>query len=164
MLSEPKVEHRNELPYAAIRRRVTMQEIPKDLPPLIFQVLNWVKENKLEEAGPAFFRYLSMNNGVLEVEVGVPLSKLPTGSGEVNAGSFPAGKYLVANHIGSYNNLPKSHMAMDAYVKEHGLKHGTVNGDNGQIWGTRAEFYITDPMVEKDESKWITELALLLQD
>lgn len=164
MLSELRVEHRNEQPYAAIRRRVAMQAIPKDLPPLIFRVLNWVQENKLEEAGPAFFRYLSMDNGVLDVEVGVPLKQWPTGSGEVIAGSFPAGKYLTARHTGSYNNLPKSHMAMDEYAKENGLQPGTVKGEAGQIWGTRAEFYVTDPMVEKDESKWITDLALLLQD
>ncbi len=44
MLAEPKVEHWQEKPYAAIRTRVAMMAVPKDLPPLIFEVLNWVKK------------------------------------------------------------------------------------------------------------------------
>ena len=164
MLSEPKVEFREEQPYAAIRRKVTMQQIPVELPPLIFQVLSWVEKNKLEEAGPAFFRYLSMENGTMDVEVGVPLNKLPKGDGKVIAGSFPAGKYLTATHTGPYTELNKSHMSMDTYAKEHGLKEGTIKGENGQVWGTRAEFYVTHPEEVKDQSKWRTDLALLLKD
>jgi hypothetical protein len=60
--------------------------------------------------------------------------------------------------------LPKSHMSMDKYAKEHGLKEGTVTGQHGEIWGTRAEFYVTHPEEEKDQSKWITDLALYLKD
>jgi effector-binding domain-containing protein len=164
MLSEPKVEHRDEQPYAAIRTRVAMQAIPRELPPLIFQVLQWLEKNKLKEAGPAFFRYLSMDKGTMDVEVGVPLNKLPQGDDRVIAGSFPAGKYLTARHTGPYTELPKSHMSMDSYAKQHGLKEGTIKGENGQTWGTRAEFYVTHPEEEKDQSKWITDLLLLLQD
>jgi hypothetical protein len=37
MITEPKIEHRNEQPYVGIRAQVTMQELGKVLPPL------WVK-------------------------------------------------------------------------------------------------------------------------
>lgn len=153
MLSEPTIEYREAIPYAAIHTRVAMQAIPKELPPLIFQVVDWVKKHQLREAGSPFFRYLSMNNGVMDVEVGIPLDKLPQGDGKVIAGSFPAGKYLTARHTGPYHELPKSHMSMDSYANAHGLKGGT-----------RAEFYVTHPDEEKDQSKWITDLALHLEN
>jgi Transcriptional regulator, effector-binding domain/component len=163
MLAEPKVEHWQEKPYAAIRTRVAMMAVPKDLPPLIFEVLNWVKKNNLGQTGPPFFRYLRMDNGVLDVEVGIPLSKLPTGDGRIIAGSFPEGKYLTARHTGPYTTLPQSHQAVEKYARENGLKPGTIKDADGQVWGTRAEFYVSDPMVEKDPSKWITDIALLLE-
>lgn len=165
MLSEPTIEYREAQPYASIRKRVAMQDIPKDLPPLIFEVLRWVDSKKLKQAGPAFFRYLSMEKGnMMETEVGIPLSELPQGDGRVQPGSFPSGKYLTARHTGPYQDLPKSHMAMDSYAKEHDLEEGRITGDRGQTWGTRAEFYVTDPSVEKDPSKWETDLFLLLAD
>jgi effector-binding domain-containing protein len=164
MLTEPKVEYREEQPYAAIHKKVAMQQIPTELPPLIFEVLKWLEKNKLEEAGPAFFRYLSMDRGTMDVEVGVPLKQKPQGDGKVIGGSFPAGKYLTARHTGPYTELPKSHMSMDNYAKQHGLNQGTIKGENGETWGTRAEFYITHPDEEKDQSKWITDLALYLAD
>jgi effector-binding domain-containing protein len=163
MLTEPKVEYREEQPYAAIHTKVAMQAIPQELPPLIFQVEDWLKKNNLKGAGSPFFRYLSMDNGSLDVEVGFPLDKLPKGDGKVIAGSFPAGEYLTARHTGPYTDLAKSHMSMDKYAKDHGLKEGTIKGENGQTWGTRAEFYVTHPDKEKDQSKWITDLVLLLQ-
>ena len=34
MITEPKIEHRNEQPYVGLRAQVTMQELGKLLPPL----------------------------------------------------------------------------------------------------------------------------------
>lgn len=164
MLSEPKVEFREEQPYAAIRTKVAMQAIPKELPPLIPEILQWVEKKKLQQEGPVFFRYLSMEKNIMDVEVGVPLSEKPQGDGRVIPGSFPSAKYLTARHTGPYNDLPKSHMALDSYAKKNGLEEGTVAGEKGQVWGTRAEIYITDPAEEKDQSKWETDLLLLLKD
>jgi len=165
MLTEPTIEYRSEQPYASIRKRVAMQDIPKELPALIPEILQWVEKKHLKQEGPVFFRYLSMEKGnMMETEVGVPLSEFPQGDERVKAGSFPSGKYLTARHTGPYHELPKSHMAMDSYAKQHDLKEGRVTGEKGQVWGTRAELYITDPDEVKDSSKWETELLLLLED
>lgn len=165
MLLEPTVVNRREQPYASIRKRVAMQDIVKELPALIPEILQWVEKKKLKQEGPVFFRYLSMEQGnIMETEVGVPLSEFPQGDERVKPGSFPSGKYLTARHTGPYSDLPKSHTALDGYAKKHDLKEGIVTGPEGQVWGTRAEFYITSPMEEKDPSKWETDLLLLLED
>jgi hypothetical protein len=37
-------------------------------------------------------------------------------------------------------------------------------GEEGERWGARVETYLTDPEVEPDMSKWVTELAFRLAD
>lgn len=164
MLTEPTIEYREEQPYAAIRKRVAMKSIPVELPPLIHEILQWVEKKKLKQEGPVFFRYLSMDNGTMDVDVGVPVAGAVKSDDRVHPGSFPAGKYLTARHTGPYNDLPKSHTSMDGYAKKHGLKEGTVKGEKGETFGTRAEVYITDPAEVKDPAKWETDLLLLLAD
>jgi len=96
-------------------------------------------------------------------EVGVPVSKPANGDDTVLSSSFPAGNYLTATHTGPYSDLRKSHASMDGYAKKNGLKEGTVKGENGDIVGTRAEFYITHPDEVPDPAQWITDLSILVE-
>lgn len=43
MTNEPKIEHRDEQPYVAIRTRVKMSDIPAVLPPLVPQITHCFK-------------------------------------------------------------------------------------------------------------------------
>jgi len=165
MLSDLKIEYRDELPYVAIRRTVHMQEIAKDLPPLIPEILSWVDRKKLTQTGPVFFRYLSRDeNGVMEAEVGVPISRPAKGDDQVLSGTFPPGNYLAATHTGPYMELRKSHSAMDAYARNNGLKEGGAKGENGSFVGTRAEFYVTHPDEVPDPKNWVTDLSFLVEE
>ena len=164
MLSEPKVEYRDELPYVAIRKTVAMREIAKDLPPLIPEILSWVDNKQLTQTGPVFFRYLSRDeNGIMIAEVGVPVSKPAKGDEDVLSSSFPAGKYLTATHTGPYLELPKSHSSMDGFAKTNGLKEGTIKDEKGALVGTRAEFYVTHPDEIPDPREWVTDLSFLVE-
>jgi hypothetical protein len=51
MITEPKIEDRNEQPYVGIRTQVTMQEIGKVLPPLWGEVYGWLASKGLKPAG-----------------------------------------------------------------------------------------------------------------
>ena len=100
---------------------------------------------------------------MMDAEVGVPLSQSPQGDGRIIAGSFPAGKYVTAKHMGPYTGLPNSHMGLENYLQKHGLKEKVVTGEHGQKWGTRIESYITTPDEVADQSKWETDLLLLVE-
>lgn len=165
MISEPKLQYREELPYVAIRKTLAMEDIAKDLPPLIPKILAWVKENNVEQTGPLFFRYLSRDeNNVMVADVGVPVADFVHPEGGVKGGSFPAGNYLTATHTGPYQELRASHIYMDGYARKQGLHESGGVGEKGEFEGTRAEFYITDPGEVKDESKWVTELMFLVEE
>jgi effector-binding domain-containing protein len=64
----------------------------------------------------------------------------------------PAGKVLLIDYYGPYDKSAQAHYAMDAYMKEKGLKQSVV-----------VEEYITDPMTEKDPAKWLTKIYYVVK-
>lgn len=64
----------------------------------------------------------------------------------------PAGKVLLIEYYGAYEKTGAAHYAMDEYMKKHGLTQGYV-----------FEEYVTDPMVEKDTAKWLTNIFYTLK-
>jgi effector-binding domain-containing protein len=53
-----------------------------------------------------------------------------------------------AIHSGDYNNLKSTHDQVNQYIQFKKL----------QIVGAPWEVYVTDPTVEKDTTKWVTEV------
>lgn len=65
---------------------------------------------------------------------------------------IPASKVLHVAYYGSYEKSGDAHMAMGEYMKEKGLKDSYV-----------IEEYVTDPMIEKDTAKWLTNIYYILK-
>ena len=166
MLSEPRIEQRDELRYAAIPARATTVTIPTELPPLIPEVFGWLAEQGVAPAGPPFFRYLVIDMaGDLDVEVGVPVATQVTANGRVLAGSFPAGRYATAVHTGPYDELGDATRQLLAWAKESGVVFQVRETEAaGDTWAGRAEFYLTSPDEEPDPQRWLTELAFLVAE
>lgn len=64
----------------------------------------------------------------------------------------PAGKILLIEYYGAYDKSADAHHAMDTYMKEKGLTQSVV-----------VEEYVTDPMTEKDPTKWLTNIFYLVK-
>lgn len=62
---------------------------------------------------------------------------------------IPAGKALVIDYRGAYDNLGEAHYAMDDYLTEHSLEARMP------VY----EEYVTDPGQEPDTSKWLTKIV-----
>ena len=60
----------------------------------------------------------------------------------------PAGKNLHIAYWGGYHGTGTAHMAIDDYMKEKNLLQETPI----------IEEYVTDPGVEKDSTKWLTNI------
>ena len=96
MTTEPVIEQRPAKNYVAIETRVHMNEIPVVLPDLFPKVYEWLNRHNIPAAGAPFFRYLAMNEKYeLDVEVGIPVEQATQGGGEIKAGFFPEGSYVV---------------------------------------------------------------------
>src|SRR5260370_40795898 len=73
MITEPKIEHRNEQPYMGIRAQVTMQELGKVLPPLWGEVFGWLASKGLKPTGAPLWRYRVIDMAAkLGIEVALP--------------------------------------------------------------------------------------------
>lgn len=64
----------------------------------------------------------------------------------------PATKVLLIEYYGAYDKSAGAHHAMDVYLKEKSLTHSYV-----------IEEYVTDPMMEKDTAKWLTNIFYLIK-
>jgi effector-binding domain-containing protein len=140
-MTEPQIEQRAEQPYAGIRETVTMETLPSAVDRGFPALFGGLAERGAQPAGPPFIRYLRTGEE-MEIELGVPVA-----DGEH---VLPAGRWLVAVHMGHFSGLRAAHGELQEWAREHGIE-----------WTEFAERYITDPREEPDSARWETELAYL---
>ena len=161
---QPRITHRAEQPYAAIKGVVTMRTIGR-IADRLGEVFGWLGARGVEPAGPPFFKCdrIDMEN-TLEIEVGVPVATPIAGQGDVEAGVLPAGRYVEVAHSGHPDGLLDVTGNLLAWAAQRGLEWDVRESPEGELWGSRLEFYLTDPAREPDLAKWETELAFRLSD
>jgi effector-binding domain-containing protein len=160
----PEITHRAEQPYVAIRAHVPMSQLG-EVAHRLGDVFGWLAGHGLAPAGPPFFRYLVIDmERQLEVEVGVPVATAADADDQVVTGVLPAGRYATVVHIGPPDALEGHTAALLNWAAERGLEWDVTLGDDGECWGSRLEFYLTDPAEQPDMSKWETQLAFRLAD
>ena len=64
-----------------------------------------------------------------------------------------SGKALQVEVVGSYDQLEDAHWALDEYIQDFGVTM------KFPVW----EEYVTDPMSEKDTSKWLTKVTYFIE-
>jgi DNA gyrase inhibitor GyrI len=135
------------------------------VPPLNGEVFRWLAARGIAPAGPPFWRYNVIDMArTLEVEAGVTVAAATTGDGRVIAGVLPAGRYATVRHVGAPDTLVAATAALRDWAAASGLKWDMVQSPAGERWGCRLENYLSDPDVEPDLTKWVTELAFRLAD
>lgn len=161
--AEPRIENRNEVEYVAIRAVCPMSKLPEVLPKAWKDVSDWLKKKNLSPSGPPILRYLAIDMpNRLDVHVGWPVSKAIKGDGHVMAGTLPAGRYVVLNHVGPYSGMVKANSDLQAWAKSRGIKW-EMHGKKMDKWTGRVERYLKDPGNEKDPRKYETEIAYLAE-
>ncbi len=65
---------------------------------------------------------------------------------------LPPSKLITTTHIGSYESMGMPYSAMEQYLAENKLQKGLV-----------IEEYFSDPEVEKDASKWKTNIYFMVE-
>ena len=137
-------------PVASIRVKIKPAEITTVLSVLLPEVHNHLTATGAQMAGPPFSRYHSWSEGKIDIEAGIPVRAPIEPKGRVENSTLPAGKALMAWHMGPYDRLTQAHEALRANMAERKLK------PRGGPW----EVYFTDPGMVPDPSKWRTQLFL----
>lgn len=134
-------------------------------PRLMPELNKWLDARHTKKSGPEFIRFIlvDMEKG-LDIELGVPVSKVMAGSGNVRAGVLPAGRYASLTHFGNYSGLVAPNAHIQEWGKSKGLKWNVRKTKHGEEWVGRIEFYKTDPDKEPDPSKWETEILYMVAE
>lgn len=107
-------------------------------------------KSKVEVTGAPFCLYPRRDEAARQMEMVCALpvpanAKVPA---KYKIAEVAGGRAVKAVHTGSYSNLRNTHDEIARYITYKKL----------EISGPPWEVYITDPMMEKDSAKWVTEI------
>ena len=161
---EPTIVERPAQPYVGIQRSITMTTFP-EIADRLPEVFGWLGRRGIAPAGAPFFRYHLIDMArELRVEAGIPLASAVEGEGEIVPGVLPAGRYVRTTHRGHPQELLGVTADMLTWAARQGLRFDKSDTDEGEVWGSRLEFYLTDPAVEPDMNNWEHELLFKLAE
>lgn len=118
------------------------------------ELMKVLQQAKVQLAGHPFCLYPAFSETSMDMVCALPVpsgAKLPA---KYAVATTPGGKAVKAVHTGAYEDLQQTHDEVNQYIKMKQLKEA------GAPW----EVYVTDPMVEKDTAKWVTEIYYPIKD
>ncbi|MCM2393084.1 GyrI-like domain-containing protein [Streptomyces albipurpureus] len=161
---EPVIVERAEQPYAFVRGSVRMDSFDQ-IADRLGELIAWLTAHEVAFAGAPFFRYNTVDlEGESEVEAGIPVVSPPEPEGDIRVGILPAGRYATLTHVGHPDGLFEVIDTLRDWAAREGLEWDMTEVAGAERWGGRLESYLTDPRVQPDLDKWVTELAFRLAD
>jgi effector-binding domain-containing protein len=112
-----------------------------------------IAKQKLKYAGAPMALYYSYDNATTDIEAAIPVEGDGKDAGKVKYHEIQGGRAIVVKFYGNYNGVEPVYNAAFEYIGKNGLKSN----------GPPMEIYITDPAIERDTSKWLTEIAFPVQ-
>lgn len=162
-IGEPSIVERAAQPYVALRRQVnipfgtvatkTMRQLAKEL-----------KAQGIRNTGAALFKYNIVKMPELEIEFGFEVDAPATTTGELLAGTLPAGRYAELTFFGPYRHLYKVNGALIDWSRDKGLVFDMHPEADGDHFASRVEFYPNGPDDEPDPEKLKTIVSIRLKD
>lgn len=110
-------------------------------------------KQQLAQAGPVFAVYHKYSLDTVVFQACIPVTKAGKDDGMVKAAKFPGAKAVKLDYYGDYPGTEQAHYYIDEWTQKNNI---TISGSP---W----EEYVTDPMVEKDTSKWLTRIYYPVQ-
>jgi effector-binding domain-containing protein len=164
MITTPGITERDAQPYVGIRTQVTMQELGSVIPQFADELFDWLDQHGIAPAGPPFTRYHVIDMDTkLDIEVGIPVATTVPGNGRIASGILPAGRYASLIYTDVSRGI-EGNAALIGWGQAQGLMWDQWPAEKGDAFGGRVEFFLSDPEVEPDPSKWETEVAIRLAD
>jgi len=164
VFTDPQIEERTAQHYAGIRVQVPVQEFQVIIPQLIDEVVSWLGAYDITPDGPPLMRFHVINmDGKMDVELGVRVATVVSGDDRISAGIIPAGRYATLIYTGVENGIA-SNAALIDWAMRQGLVWDRWDTPDGDAFGARVEFYLTEPEDEPDPAQWETEVAIRLAE
>lgn len=111
-----------------------------------------LSQQNIKPAGPAMTIYHQYGPKEVDIEAAIPVVSLGTNKGPIVFRETTPSKVMVVKYYGDYNKVENVYIAAYDYLKAKGKSS----------MGAPMEIYITDPGIEKDTTKWLTEIVFPL--
>ena len=164
MMSQPRIEDRNEQPYVGIRSQIPMQALPTVIPQQIGEVAAWLAQQGVEPDGPPLVRYhmcppTADMAGMLDIAVGWPVAAALAGDDRIIADALPAGRYAALVYTGVENGI-KGNGALIEWAAAKGIQWDRWDDERGDAFGGRVEYMLDGPEDDPNPANWRTEVAI----
>ena len=149
MIDQPNTLERPAQRTAVVHITCPRSEIRKVMGPGYSELMSTLASQAVAPTGRWFTHHLQTNAETFDFEIGVQVAVEVSPSGRVTPSEMPAGRFARVIYRGPYEGLPAAWGEFDLWIRANGFKADV------SLW----EFYVTDPAVEKDPSKYETELV-----
>ena len=146
-----RVERRNGIPLAVVRRQVHAAELSRVVPQCCGLVWDALRAQGIK-GGRHVALYL---DDTIRVDIGVEMSVPFAEQGELVRSKTPAGEVATITHFGPYGTLHVTHEAIRAWCKVSGRR---LAGPSWEIYGH------WQPEWDRDPSKIRTDVCYLLTE
>lgn len=148
-----KVIDIEEQTVLSIRETASMPTIPEKIGQIFCEIGGFLGKRGMAPSGAPFAYWHGMTGesiekGIFDMECGFPVSQPIDGQGRIMRSKLPGGKVVTAMHIGPYETLAQTYLALQSWIKENGYQAGE------DMWET----YLTNPDEVPDKSRWMTQL------
>jgi effector-binding domain-containing protein len=136
---------------ASVRGTYRTSELPQVMPRELCRILDALQAEGIQPAGGVLTVYHAWDKETVDAEMGATIRGVffpRDPKGHVKAGMVPGGRVAFTVHVGAYEGVHAAYEAILEYAKENDLELGDL------MW----EKYLTDPAVEPDLSKHVTEV------
>lgn len=147
-----------ELPtayYAGVRKVVPFPDIPAFFGANLPKVLETAQKGGATLAGPPSGLFWSYDEqaGKSDMAAAVSIAAAQKFGNGISVFTLPGGQALEIDYYGPYAKTGEAHLAMDEYMTEKKLRSIPPV----------VEWYVTDPGIEKDTSKWLTKVIYYVE-
>ncbi len=138
----------------AVRDTSNYQTISAKLAAIYKKLFNIIKLRKLQVTGAPYAMYYTVTPELIDFEAGIKINKLLLlQDSTIIFREFPRRHVLSTIYTGNYKGIVQAYNDLETYAVENKLQTGTPV----------MEEYITDSSVEKDSSKWQTNIYVPLK-
>ncbi len=132
----------------SIRKPIQWKDSEQEMGGMYGELMQYLQVNNIQFAAPPICLMHQWDNVGGDIECGVLIEGKNEGNERIKSSTSYAGKTLCIKHVGTYASTSESWGKLFNYTKENSITTG------GVPW----EEYITDPRIEPDTSKLITNL------
>lgn len=162
MLTLPARLRRKKQPYLSIRSQLMRRNLRRQAVLFFSELREFMGARGVEDAGPGFMRYLSVDRGgELDMEFGYLTARVYAGGGPVRSGMLPSGSFMTAEWTGPYERLAEVNAMLPGWAQHSGVELDVTETNAGMFFGCRVEIYHVTPRHTDDPEHFRTEIAVM---